>query len=138
MGGSFQFGIDPDNDHDGSIDEDDFGPEGLSKVLRDTDHDGVADEDPPDDWRSQPADLPAQVLLDVEPYQTSGQPLTLRISPFAHPSTRPGLYPFQVTADSRGAREAGLDAVDLRATGGSAPPMSGSSRSSPSATCGWR
>ena len=110
--GPFQFGIDPDNDGDGRTDEDDFGPEGLSKELRDTDHDGVADEDPPDDWRAQPARSSARALFGVEPYRTAEDRLTLRISPFAHPSTRPGLYPFQVTADSRGAREAGLDAVD--------------------------
>jgi hypothetical protein len=110
--GPFQFGIDPDNDHDGRVDEDDFGPEGLPKEGRDADGDGVADEDPPDDWRSQPPDLPAQVLFDVQPYQASESQLTLRISPFAHPSTRPGLYPFRVTADSLRARELGLGDAD--------------------------
>ncbi len=110
--GPFTFGIDPDNDHDGTADEDDFGPEGLPRELRDEDHDGVADEDPPDDWRSLPADLPAQALFDVQPYRSAPDQLTLRISPFAHPSTRPGLYPFQVTADSRRARELGLTDAD--------------------------
>jgi hypothetical protein len=110
--GPFHFTIDPDNDHDGRVDEDDFGPEGQPAAVRDEDNDGVADEDPPDSWRSQPEDLPAQAIFGVQPYQTAEHGLTLRISPFAHPSTRPGRYPFEVKADSREARLLDLAAVD--------------------------
>ncbi len=110
--GPFEFEIDPDNDGDGLADEDDFGPDGQPREVRDEDRDGVADEDPPDDWRAQPADLGAQAILGVAPYRTAEDRLTLRVSPFAHPSTKPGRYPFQVKGDSRGARLFGLAEVD--------------------------
>jgi hypothetical protein len=114
----FTFFIDPDNDADGLVDEDDFGPAGQTYAVRDEDGDGLADEDPPDSWQTVPpfVGFNAAVVSDVPAHTGSVdagiEPLTLRITPFVHPSTRPGLYPFRITADSTEATLLGLDAVD--------------------------
>ncbi len=112
------FVIDPDNDGDGLIDEDDFGPAGQLRDVRDEDGDGMADEDPPDDWQSTPPliDFNIQTIEEVPPHTRSSDAsiasLTLRITPFVHPSTSPGIYPFRVTADSSEAKLLGLATVD--------------------------
>jgi hypothetical protein len=114
----FTFIIDPDNDGDGSIDEDGFGPAGEIRAVRDEDGDGMADEDPPDNWQTVPplVDFNAAVLQEIPPHTGSDNagigPLVLRITPFVHPSTSPGLYPFRITADSREAAALSLAAVD--------------------------
>ena len=114
----YTFVIDPDNDGDGLIDEDDFGPAGELRAVRDEDQDGMVDEDPPDNWQSVPSliDFNIQALEEVPRHMRSEdagiESLTLKITPFVHPSTSPGIYPFRVTADSREAKIFGLSPVD--------------------------
>jgi hypothetical protein len=52
--------------------------------------------------------VPAHTRSDA----TDIDSLTLKITPFIHPSTSPGIYPFQVTADSMEAKGFGLAALD--------------------------
>ena len=83
--------------------------EGLSREQRDDDGDGIPDEDPPEAWVTSP-DGPAfgaLTIAGVEPYVFSslppapaGQSLRISLNPFRHPLTRPGIYPFAITADS--------------------------------------
>jgi len=106
------------------INEDDFGPVGALKDVRDEDNDGFADEDPPDVWVTDPTHdvFKSQTIFQVSPYTYSspppagsGESLILKISPFKHPLTRPGKYPFKVTADSMNAKNVkpgGLAEVD--------------------------
>jgi len=103
------------------INEDDFGPAGALREIRDEDDDGWADEDPPDVWETTPdaAGFNSLGIFQVEPYAYSveppsaaGESLILAISPFRHPLTRPGLYPFRIMADSSDARVLGLAPVD--------------------------
>ena len=114
----YAFLIDPDNDSDGLIDEDDFGPAGALRDARDEDGDGMADEDPPDNWQSEPPliDFNIQTIDSVPAHTTSDgagiDSLTLKVTPFIHPSTSPGIYPFRVTADSMEAKNFGLAALD--------------------------
>jgi hypothetical protein len=100
------------------IDEDPIGPAGGSEAQRDEDGDGVADEDPADVWASMPtaAGFGMQVISGVPAYSESTPPpdqsLILELSPFRHPLTAPGRYPFRVVADSSDAARLGLDPVD--------------------------
>ena len=114
----YTFLIDPDNDSDGLVDEDDFGPAGALRDVRDEDGDGMADEDPPDNWQSKPPLIDFNIqTIDPVPAHTESDDvpidsLTLKITPFIHPSTSPGIYPFRVTADSMEAKGFGLAALD--------------------------
>jgi hypothetical protein len=78
----------------------------------------MADEDPPDDWQSAPAliEFNVQTIEEVPAHSGSEgagiDSLTLKITPFIHPSTSPGIYPFRVTADSTEAKIFGLSALD--------------------------
>jgi len=114
----YTFLIDPDNDDDGLVDEDDFGPAGALRDVRDEDSDGMADEDPPDNWQSVPPliEFNVQIIDPVPEHMESDDAgidsLTLKITPFIHPSTSPGIYPFRVTADSMEAKGFGLSALD--------------------------
>lgn len=97
-----------------AIDEDGAGPDGVLSV-RDEDKDGWPDEDPVDVWLTSPdaALFAQQEIPAVPPYKRASEPpasrtLTLRVSPFRHPLTEPGLYPVQVSGDSLGARARGL------------------------------
>lgn len=103
------------------INEDDFGPAGALQEVRDADGDGLADEDPPDEWATVPtlSEFGGQAIFQVEPYAYSSPPpaapaesLVLAIRPFRHPLTRPGIYPFKVTADSWDAKSYGLAPID--------------------------
>jgi hypothetical protein len=102
-------------------DEDDFGPAGALRADRDEDNDGLADEDAPEDWRTDPTAIVfhGQAIFQVMPHSysvpppaASGESLTLAVSPFRHPLTRPGVYPFRVTGDSRDAKSLGLAPMD--------------------------
>jgi hypothetical protein len=101
------------------IDEDPVGPAGGSEAQRDQDGDGVADEDPPEQWLTLPdaAGLAATTILGVPAHSGTtpppdGESFVLAVSPFKHPLTAPGLYPFRVTGDSIEARLHGLAAED--------------------------
>ena len=89
-----------------AIDEDTFGPGTGPVATRDEDGDGLADEDPPDVWATNPeaATFLASTVGNIAAHTRSTSFLTLSVSPFRHPLTRPGLYPVEVSADSRGAR----------------------------------
>jgi hypothetical protein len=89
--------------------------------VRDEDGDGLVDEDPPEGWLATPgpADFAAQRIDAVPAYtrsnDASGSPggaVQLAISPFRHPLTRPGLYPFQVLGDSLDARALAMEEFD--------------------------
>jgi hypothetical protein len=83
--------------------------EGQSRDERDDDKDGIPDEDAPDVWATTP-DSPAfggMLIADLSPYTFSSLPpasdfnsIRLSVNPFRHPLTRPGRYPFLITADS--------------------------------------
>lgn len=106
------------------INEDNFGPVGALKDVRDEDNDGFSDEDPPDVWPTDPSQdvFNGQAIFQVSPYTysfpppaESGESLILQISPFKHPLTRPGKYPFKVTADSKDSKNVkpgGLAEID--------------------------
>ncbi len=101
------------------IDEDPPGPAGGTQAERDEDGDGIADEDPPDEWRSLPdaAGLAATRVLGVPAHSRttpppSGKSFVLALSPFRHPLTRPGRYPFRLSGDSIEAKLLDLAAVD--------------------------
>jgi hypothetical protein len=98
----------------GLIDEDTFGPGSGPVASRDEDKDGFADEDPPDQWPTNPneADFKGKALTGVPAHARSSDYITLSISPFQHPLTRPGIYPLEVQADSAGATTRGMAAVD--------------------------
>lgn len=97
------------NDRTELIDEDGPCPEGQSCVNRDNDGDGLADEDPVDNWQ---AGFDGNLIEGVDAYQGSNEFLSLSVTPFRHPLTRPGIYPVQILADSLGATVLSLDAVD--------------------------
>ena len=96
------------------IDEDPAGPGTGPVASRDQDGDGLADEDPIDDWRANPAPagFSALSINGVPPHSMSTDSVTLSVSPFRHPLTKPGLYPVLITADSHEGRVRGLDAID--------------------------
>lgn len=100
------------------IDEDPPGPAGGSLAERDEDGDGIADEDPPDVWMTlpDPATFQTRIIQGVPPYTDStpapGQSLVLGLRPFQHPLTKPGLYPFRISADSHEARQFNMAEVD--------------------------
>jgi hypothetical protein len=77
------------------------------------------DEDGPEDaWSAawlragQPVPLPA--VPDLPPHSQQGDSIQFRVSPLAHPFTRPGVYPFRMWADSVQARAKSLPPVDPR------------------------
>ena len=83
----------------------------------DDDRDGFMDEDGPEDaWSAvwlrggQPVSLPE--VADVPAHTGQDDALQLRISPLAHPFSRPGVYPFRLKADSEQSKLKGLPAVD--------------------------
>ena len=101
------------------IDEDPVGPAGGSEAQRDQDGDGVADEDPPEQWLTLPgaAGLAATMVLGVPAHSGTtpppgGKSFVLAVSPFKHPLTAPGRYPFRVAGDSIEARLHGLAVED--------------------------
>ena len=103
-----------DRSQTGAIDEDGFGPGTGSVASRDQDGDGFADEDPADLWPTNPneAGFGASRLPGIAAHARSSQFQTISVSPFKHPLTRPGLYPFEISADSFGARARNMAAQD--------------------------
>jgi len=62
--------------------------------------------------KSDPAGFSAQSINNVPAHSLSSDSVTVSVSPFRHPLTKPGLYPVLITADSHEGRARGLDAID--------------------------
>lgn len=100
------------------VDEDPARPQDLGLLLaeRDQDGDGLADEDPADEWA---AAFDAGTVTRVAPYRVSGlsssgdgRSVVFGITPFRHPLTRPGRYPFRITGDSVEAKRFAMASED--------------------------
>jgi hypothetical protein len=57
-------------------------------------------------------DFQQHEILNVPAHSTSSQVVTLSVAPLRHPLTRPGTYPIILAADSRQARNLGLEGQD--------------------------
>jgi hypothetical protein len=58
------------------------------------------------------ASLGATSVPNLPAHSVATTPVTLTVTPYRHPLTKPGDYPIRITADSRGARDLKLAAVD--------------------------
>jgi hypothetical protein len=69
----------------------------------------VTADDSVDVWH---ASFGATSVPNVPAHSDAATPVSLTVSAYRHPLTKPGLYPVRVTADSRSARDLKLAAVD--------------------------